>query len=127
MYKFQPILKQTIWGGDSIIPFKRLTSRLDHVGESWELSGVAGSETVVSQGPCAGMSLNALVGKERERLVGRANYERFGNTFPLLVKFIDARRDLSIQVHPNDEVARRHGHAMGKTEMWYVMELGVRS
>ena len=121
MYKFQPLLKQTIWGGDSIIPFKRLDQQLDHVGESWELSGVAGNETVVSEGPCAGMSLNALVCNQREQLMGRKNYARFGDVFPLLVKFIDARRDLSIQVHPNDEVARRHGFHQGKTEMWYVM------
>ena len=121
MYKFQALLKQTIWGGNSIIPFKHLDQQLDHVGESWELSGVEGNETVVSEGPYAGMSLNALVRKERERLMGRDNYARFGDVFPLLVKFIDAQRDLSIQVHPNDEVAHRHGHAMGKTEMWYVM------
>ena len=126
MYKFQPLLKQTIWGGDSIIPFKRLDQQLDHVGESWELSGVAGSETVVSEGPFAGMSLNALVCNQREHLMGRENYARFGDVFPLLIKFIDARRDLSIQVHPNDEVARRHGFPQGKTEMWYVMESGNR-
>lgn len=125
MYKFQPLLKQTIWGGDSIIPFKHLSQQLDHVGESWELSGVAGSETVVSEGPYAGMSLNALVCNQREHLMGRKNYARFGNEFPLLVKFIDAQRDLSIQVHPNDEVAHRHGHARGKTEMWYVMNVGM--
>jgi len=122
MYKFQPLLKQTIWGGDSIIPFKHLSQQLDHVGESWELSGVAGSETVVSEGPCAGMTLNELVRSQREHLMGRDNYARFGDEFPLLVKFIDAHNDLSIQVHPNDEVAHRHGHPRGKTEMWYVME-----
>ena len=121
MYKFQPLLKQTIWGGDSIIPFKHLDLQAECVGESWEISGVAGSESVVSEGPCAGMSLNDLVRKERERLMGNDNYARFGNEFPLLVKFIDARRNLSIQVHPNDEVAQRHGHARGKSEMWYVM------
>ena len=122
MYKFQPFLKQTIWGGDSIIPFKHLSQQLDHVGESWELSGVPGSETVVSEGPRAGMTLNELVRSQRERLMGRDNYACFGNEFPLLVKFIDAHNDLSIQVHPNDEVAHRHGHPRGKTEMWYVME-----
>jgi len=121
MYKFQPLLKQTLWGGNRIIPFKQLNSKLDHVGESWELSGVTGNETMVSEGPYTGMSLNDLVRKERERLMGHDNYVRFGNEFPLLIKFIDAQRDLSIQVHPNDEVARRHGHARGKTEMWYVM------
>ena len=125
MYKFQPLLKQTLWGGDRIIPFKQLGCQLDHVGESWELSGVAGSETVVSEGALAGMSLNELVRKERERLMGHDNYARFGDVFPLLVKFIDAQRDLSIQVHPNDEVARRHGYLQGKTEMWYVMDLEV--
>ena len=121
MYKFQPLLKQTIWGGDSIIPFKHLSQQLDHVGESWELSGVPGSETVVSEGPCAGMTLNELVRSQREHLLGHDNYARFGDEFPLLVKFIDAHKDLSIQVHPNDEVAHRHGHPRGKTEMWYVM------
>ena len=127
MYKFQPLLKHTIWGGDSIIPFKHLNLQAECVGESWEISGVEGSESVVSEGPCAGMSLNDLVRKERERLMGNDNYARFGNEFPLLVKFIDARRDLSIQVHPNDEVAHRHGHARGKSEMWYVMSTSTPS
>ena len=118
MYKFKPLLKQTLWGGDRIIPFKHLDDHLPNVGESWEISGVPGSETVVAEGPMAGMTLNELVREERQRLVGRENYERYGDEFPLLVKFIDARRDLSIQVHPNDEVARRQGRERGKTEMW---------
>ena len=122
MYKFQPLLKQTIWGGNTIIPFKRLHLKTECVGESWELSGVAGSESVVSEGACAGMTLNELVRSRRELLLGRDNYARFGDEFPLLVKFIDAHQDLSIQVHPNDEVAQLHGYAHGKTEMWYVME-----
>ena len=121
MYRFQPLLKQTIWGGEKIIAFKHLSEKNDHVGESWELSGVTGSETVVSQGPCAGMTLNDLVRSQRELLVGHDNYARFGDVFPLLVKFIDAHRDLSIQVHPNEEVAQRHGHPHGKSEMWYFL------
>lgn len=121
MYKFKPLLKQTLWGGDKIIAFKQLDTRLDSVGESWEISGVKGCETVVASGPRAGMTLNELVAAERESLVGRDNYQRYGNEFPLLVKFIDACRDLSIQVHPNDEVARRLGHEHGKTEMWYCL------
>lgn len=100
-YKFTPIVKTLIWGT-----------------ESWQISGVSGNETMSQDG----QSLNQLVSKGRERLVGKANYQRFGDEFPLLVKFIDAKRDLSIQVHPSDEVARRHGKDRGKTEMWYVMD-----
>ena len=134
MYRFEPLLKQTIWGGDKIIPFKHLTSHLSplpsNVGESWEISGVSGSETIVADGPDKGKSLNQLVSEQKGRLLGKENYDRFGDEFPLLVKFIDAQKDLSIQVHPNDEVAHRHGKPRGKTEMWYCLgnqESGVRS
>ena len=122
MYKFEPLLKQTLWGGNKIIPFKHLDTQLEHVGESWEISGVAGSETIVANGRYKGLTLNELVRTEQARLVGRNNYERFGDEFPLLIKFIDARQDLSIQVHPSDEVARRQGRSRGKTEMWYALE-----
>ena len=128
MYKFKPLLKQTLWGGEKIIPFKQLDTKLDNVGESWEISGVPGHETIVSEGPDVGMTLNSVVTRYQERLVGRDNYRRFGNEFPLLIKFIDARQDLSIQVHPDEETAHRHGHEHGKTEMWYVLrpEPGAR-
>ncbi len=127
MYKFKPLLKQTIWGGDKIVAFKHLTPAdlagqpTANIGESWEISGVKGSESIVDGGPDDGKSLNHLVSSYRERLVGTDNYRRFGNEFPLLVKFIDARQDLSIQVHPDDETARRQGYPCGKTEMWYVL------
>ena len=121
MYKFSPILKNTIWGGTKIAPFKNIQTQLRKVGESWEISGVPGNETIVSNGPDAGHKLNDLVAEQKEALVGRANYERFGNEFPLLIKFIDARDDLSIQVHPTDEIAHRQGRERGKTEMWYLM------
>ena len=121
MYTFEPLLKQTLWGGDRIIPFKHLDVCLDHVGESWEISGVSGNETIVANGPDKGKSLNQLVKEQKERLMGKENYDHFGDEFPLLIKFIDARQDLSIQVHPNDEVARRHGKDYGKTEMWYCL------
>ena len=121
MYKFSPILKNTIWGGTKIAPFKNIHTQLRKIGESWEVSGVPGNETVVSEGPYAGRKLNDLVAELKEQLVGRANYERFGNEFPLLIKFIDARDDLSIQVHPTDEIAHRQGRERGKTEMWYLM------
>lgn len=121
LFKFEPLLKQTLWGGEKIIPFKGLSSNMHNVGESWEISGVKDSETVVSEGPMKGMRLNELVAEMKEKLVGKDNYQRFGNEFPLLIKFIDARQDLSIQVHPSDEVARRQGNPHGKTEMWYIM------
>ena len=100
--KFKALLKQTLWGGDKIIPFKHLTDNLENVGESWEISGVKGNETPVTEGEFAGRSLNDVVTTMKEKLVGKANYERFGDEFPLLIKFIDARQDLSIQVHPTD-------------------------
>lgn len=99
-YKFTPLPKTLIWGT-----------------EVWQISGVPGSETI-----CDGQSVNDIVKKEKARLVGEANYQRFGDEFPLLIKFIDARQDLSIQVHPTDEIARRQGKPRGKTEMWYVLE-----
>ncbi len=121
MFKFKPLLVQTIWGGEKIVPFKKLDSDLTNVGESWEISGVKNSETVVDGGEYDGVALNALVEKLGAKLVGADNYKRFGNEFPLLIKFIDARDDLSIQVHPTDEIAVRQGRQRGKTEMWYLM------
>jgi mannose-6-phosphate isomerase len=120
--KFEPLLKQTLWGGKKIIPFKHLDSSLEDVGESWEISGVEDHETIVKEGPMKGKRLNELVVEMKDKLVGRDNYQRFGDEFPLLIKFIDARKDLSIQVHPNDEIAHKQGKPHGKTEMWYLME-----
>lgn len=120
--RFKPLLKQTIWGGNKIIPFKHLSSSLENVGESWEISGVPGSETVVDGGEFDGKRLSEVVAALKDKLVGKANYEKFGTEFPLLIKFIDAQAPLSIQVHPNDETARKLGYERGKTEMWYVMK-----
>ena len=122
VFKFKPILKTTLWGGDKIIPFKHLQSTQTQVGESWEISGVKDNETVVSEGPYAGKTLNELCKELGEDFMGKENYKRFGHEFPLLIKFIDARQDLSIQVHPNDDIARRKGLEHGKTEMWYIMD-----
>lgn len=122
MYRFEPLLKQTLWGGDKIIPFKHLDTQMERVGESWEISGVNGSETIVGNGRDKGKSLNQLVREQKELLVGKDNYEHFGDEFPLLIKFIDACQDLSIQVHPDDETALRLGKSRGKTEMWYCLE-----
>ena len=119
--KFEPILKQTLWGGDKIIPFKHLNETLPNVGESWEVSAVEGSESVVANGADKGYTLPEMVRKYKEELVGEANYARFGNKFPLLIKFIDAKLDLSIQVHPGDELAKKRHNSFGKNEMWHVI------
>lgn len=120
--KFNPLLKSTLWGGNKIIPFKHLDSNQENVGESWEISGVPNNETIVSDGELKGQKLNDVVATLKDKLVGTANYKRFGNEFPLLIKFIDARQDLSIQVHPTDEIAKQQGKERGKTEMWYIMD-----
>lgn len=128
MWKFAPILKTTIWGGDRIIPFKGLSSSLSEVGESWEISGVTGSESVVEGGPDDGLALTGLIKRHGAALLGKRNYTKFGDNFPLLVKFIDPSTDLSVQVHPDDKLAIERGHPNGKNEMWYVVsaEKGTR-
>jgi mannose-6-phosphate isomerase len=118
---FKPILKPVIWGGSNICRFKQIEPVQEGIGESWEISGVPHSVSVVANGPLAGESLDKLLATAREQLVGKKNYERFGNTFPLLIKFIDARDDLSIQVHPDDRLAKERHNSFGKTEMWYVI------
>ena len=120
--KFEPILKQTLWGGDKIIPFKHLNDTLANVGESWEVSAVEGSESIVANGADKGLTLPDMVRKYKEDLVGEANYARFGNKFPLLIKFIDAKQALSIQIHPDDEYALENENEYGKNEMWYVLD-----
>ena len=120
--KFRPILKPMVWGGEKIAPFKSISTDQHNIGESWELSGVKGNESVVANGEYAGRTISDLIREFKGSLIGKANYERTGEEFPLLIKFIDARQDLSIQVHPDDELAaKRHNGSKGKTEMWYVI------
>ena len=121
-YKFKPLLKTVIWGGEKIVAFKGIDSELHQVGESWELSGVDGHESVVDGGPDDGLTLSQLIERHGAELVGERVYRKHGNKFPLLVKLIDARRDLSVQVHPDDEMAQRVHGCSGKTEMWYVID-----
>lgn len=121
MWKFEPILKSLIWGGEKIAAFKGITTDRHAIGESWELSGLAGDESVVSSDEDRGMSLSALIERDGAQIVGQANYARFGSEFPLLIKLIDARCDLSIQVHPDDALARECHQCRGKNEMWYVV------
>lgn len=121
--KFKTIYKDKIWGGEKIRTYLgKDFSPLPNCGETWEISGVKSDVSVVENGSLKGESLARLLETYKEDLVGRAVYQRFGNEFPLLVKFIDANDDLSIQVHPNDELARKRHNSFGKTEMWYVIE-----
>lgn len=122
IYTFQPIFKSTIWGGERIKEFKQVITDQQSIGESWELSGVPGDVSVIADGPDTGLSLVQLIERDGAKLLGEANYERFGLEFPLLIKFIDATDDLSIQVHPNDETALERHNSKGKTEMWYVVD-----
>jgi len=119
--KFKPILKTIIWGGNEISTFKGITPVQEGVGESWEISSVEGNVSVVANGELSDKSLDEIIGAYKEQLVGKKNYQTFGTTFPLLIKFIDARDNLSIQVHPDDELAKKRHNSFGKTEMWYVI------
>ena len=122
MWTFSNIFKTTIWGGERIPEFKNLETSERQIGESWEISGVDGSESVVADGPDKGTPLHSLLHKYGASLLGARNYEKYGDSFPLLIKFIDAAQDLSVQVHPDDELARKRGAKFGKTEMWYVVD-----
>ena len=120
--KFKPIFKTVVWGGEKIAPFKGVKTDQDHIGESWELSGVHGNESIVANGPLAGKTIAELVREYKGELIGEKVYAATGDEFPLLIKFIDAKSDLSIQVHPDDALAAvRHNGSKGKTEMWYVV------
>ena len=120
--KFNPILKSMIWGGEKLRQYKAISTDQKNIGESWELSGVPGNESVVSNGEFAGRTIMELIKEYGPELLGRNVYETCGEKFPLLIKFIDARDDLSIQVHPDDAMAQAvHGQPFGKTEMWYVV------
>jgi len=119
--KFEPILKTVVWGGEKIAPYKGIKTDQRNIGESWELSGVPGNESVVAEGPLKGRNIADILKEYKGELVGKKVYDRTGDEFPLLIKFIDARDDLSIQVHPNDELAAKRHNCAGKTEMWYVV------
>lgn len=121
--KFKTIFKDKIWGGHKIKTYLgKDFSSLPNCGETWEISGVKSDVSVIENGPLTGTSLSDLLEEHKENLVGKAVYQRFGNEFPLLVKFIDANEDLSIQVHPDDTLAKERHNSFGKTEMWYVIQ-----
>ncbi|WP_163400246.1 type I phosphomannose isomerase catalytic subunit [Flavobacterium fluviatile] len=120
--QFQPILKERIWGGEKLktILNKPVSSKI--TGESWELSTVEGDVSIVANGVLKGKSLMDLIEETPNEILGTSVYQRFGKQFPLLFKYLDAREDLSIQVHPNDKLAKERHNSFGKTEMWYVMQ-----
>ena len=119
--KFDPILKEIIWGGDEICRFKNLYPLRSGIGESWELSHVKNNVSMVANGELKGKSLEELIEAYGEKLLGRKVINRFSTIFPLLIKFIDARDSLSVQVHPDDRLAKIRHNSFGKTEMWYVI------
>lgn len=121
--KFSPICLEKIWGGNRLKTLLNKKYDTRNCGESWEISGVEGNISVVANGFLKGNDLNELIEIYMGDLVGDKVYEKFGNEFPLLIKFIDAQDDLSIQVHPNDELSKERHNAFGKTEMWYVVDV----
>jgi mannose-6-phosphate isomerase len=122
--KFEPVLKEKVWGGNALATRfnKKSNESLHNIGESWELSAVEDNQSVVSNGFLAGNNIEELIEVYLGDITGDSVYEKFGNEFPLLIKFIEAREDLSIQVHPDNALAKKRHQAYGKTEMWYILE-----
>ncbi|NRS89276.1 mannose-6-phosphate isomerase [Flavobacterium sp. 7E] len=120
--KFEPILKERIWGGEKLIQIFKKKSDKNNIGESWEISDVEGAVSIVENGELKGQSLRDLLKKFKGEFVGHKVYEQFGDDFPVLIKFIDAKIPLSIQVHPNNELAKERHNSFGKNEMWYIMD-----
>jgi mannose-6-phosphate isomerase len=120
--QFDPILKERIWGGEKLktVLNKPIESKI--TGESWELSTVEGDVSTIANGDLKGKSLTAIIEEYPNEILGTAVYSKFGKQFPLLFKYLDAREDLSIQVHPNDALAKERHNSFGKTEMWYIMQ-----
>lgn len=120
--KFRPILQEKIWGGNKLRDILNKKTDKENVGESWEISGVKDFISEVSNGSEEGKKLTDLIKEYKAELMGEEIYNRFGDDFPLLIKFIDAKTDLSVQLHPNDALAKQRHDSFGKTEMWYVMQ-----
>ena len=119
---FAPNLREVVWGGGRLLEWKGLPPADVPIGESWEVCSLPERESVISNGPYAGRKLNDFTDEMGEKVLGRAVVKQYGRQLPLLVKLIDAHQDLSIQVHPNDEMAMRYHGKKGKTEMWYVID-----
>ena len=126
-FLFHPNLHTVVWGGHRLQVYKGLQSTDDPIGESWEVSSVPSSTSIISNGSFAGRDIISVISEYPEDILGKAVNEKYHGQLPLLVKFIDAERDLSIQVHPNDEMAQREHGKMGKSEMWYVIKADAGS
>lgn len=120
--KFQPIAKEKLWGGSKLRDVLGKEFKGESIGESWELSGVEGNVSIVANGNMAGASLQDIIKQNPNGLLGESVIKRFGTDFPILIKFIDAKKDLSVQLHPDDVLAHKRHNSFGKTEMWYVMD-----
>ncbi len=120
--KFEPIVKEKIWGGNKLSSLLNKNNDKKNLGESWEISGVEGDISIVTNGFLKGNALDELIEIYMGDLVGDPVYEKFNKEFPLLFKFIDANQDLSVQVHPDDKLSKERHNAFGKTEMWYVLD-----
>lgn len=121
-YVFKPLYKSVLWGGTRIAAFKGIPPQGDTIGESWEISSIPGHESLVETGEFAGMTISRLLSLHGREIMGERLYQRFGNEFPLLVKFIDSTSDLSIQVHPDSAMAHRLHGGNGKAESWYSID-----
>lgn len=120
--RFEPYYKPVLWGGERIASFKGLPPHNEPIGESWEISGLEGYESKVSEGQFMGMTIDRLLSIHGEEILGQRLYNLYGNKFPLLIKFIDASKDLSVQVHPDDTLAAKRHNCWGKTELWYTLD-----
>ncbi|SEL68103.1 mannose-6-phosphate isomerase, type 1 [Aquimarina amphilecti] len=120
--KFNPVYSYRIWGGNKLKTVLNKSYSQESIGESWEISDVENNETLVSEGHLEGKSLKELINEFQGELVGHRVFETFGNNFPLLIKFIDAKTPLSIQVHPSNKLAKERHNSFGKNEMWYIMQ-----
>jgi len=126
-FKFESIIKDKIWGGQKLQQILNKLTSSNEAGESWEISDVEGDTSVVSNGTMAGTSLKSLMELHTTDVLGHKNFKQFGTKFPLLIKFIDAKADLSVQLHPNDALAKARHNSFGKTEMWYVLQADTDS
>lgn len=119
--KFRPIPQYRIWGGNQLNSILPKESQIENLGEIWCLSGISGNVSIVENGDLKGKNLNEVINRFQEKLLGKNVWGKFGNDFPLLIKFIDTAEPLSVQVHPNDEQAKLLHNSFGKSEMWYIM------
>jgi len=126
--KFEPVLKEKVWGGNSLTKkYGKKGSQSLLIGESWEISAIQDNLSVVSNGFLEGNNIEEIIEVYMGDITGEAVFERFGNEFPLLIKFLEAKEDLSVQVHPDDKIAKERHKAYGKTEMWYILETDPNS